>query len=342
MCNRDRLKKRVGVWWFGVRRCSTASIYADHLIERFEPLVGVLCKRHVCTNDKAGCPTNGLSVGHSSRHPKRTGHSILSWGKTELSPSECFMHRSRPQVNLEAIHDGMLRLSVVDGGQQADIQTITVRIEPHVQNSGDDRALSAYLAIKRAVDIVGASVLLVVLSPLFALVALAIFFEDGAPVLFTQDRAGKGGRPFRLFKFRTMRRDAEQRKAALLAQNESADGVIFKMRDDPRVLRIGRFLRRMSIDELPQLLNVLNGTMSLVGPRPHPVNEAAAYNEEARFRLTVTPGITCLWQVMGRSAIPFGEQVKMDRFYIEHRSLWLDVKILYRTVWAVLSGRGAY
>lgn len=295
-------------------------------------------RRPVC-----GCSIRKLRVGRSLKDVfigVLTRFSVAE--SVLLAPSERFMYQSRPQVSLEAIHDGMLRLSVVDGGQQTGIQTITVRIGPQAERRGDDRTLLVYLGVKRAMDVIGASVLLVVLSPLLLLVALAIFLEDGAPVLFTQDRAGKGGKPFRLFKFRTMFRDAEHRKAELLSQNESADGVIFKMRRDPRVLRVGRFLRRMSIDELPQLLNVLNGSMSLVGPRPHPVNEAAAYDEEARFRLTVTPGITCLWQVMGRSAIPFGEQVKMDRFYIEHRSLWLDVKILYRTIWAVLSGRGAY
>lgn len=202
------------------------------------------------------------------------------------------------------------------------------------------RALQARL--KRMLDVVGASALLVLLAPLLVLVALAIWLEDGGPVLFSQPRVGKGGRCFAFYKFRSMVPDAEARKAALQHLNESGGGVIFKSRRDPRITRVGRWIRRFSIDELPQLYHVLTGEMSLVGPRPPVPAEVALYTPAERKRLDVTPGLTCIWQVSGRSEIPFQQQVQMDQTYIQRQSLWLDLGLLLRTVRAVLTGRGAY
>lgn len=196
--------------------------------------------------------------------------------------------------------------------------------------------------VKRAGDFAAALVGLVVLSPVFVAVALAVKLTSRGPVFFAQTRVGRYGRHFRFYKFRSMHVDAEARKAALLARNESADGVIFKMKDDPRVTRVGRFLRRSSLDELPQLFNVLLGDMSLVGPRPPVPTEVRAYTLEDRKRLNAIPGITGPWQVSGRSDIPFHRQVQLDKDYIRSHSLWNDVKILLKTVPAILSGRGAY
>ena len=173
-------------------------------------------------------------------------------------------------------------------------------------------------------------------------IALAIWIEDGWPVFFTQPRGGKDGKSFRFLKFRSMVRSAESKKEELQSLNESDDGVIFKLRADPRVTRVGSFIRRTSLDELPQLFHVLSGKMSLVGPRPHPIAEVDGYDEADRFRLATKPGLTCLWQVMGRSDLPFGQQVILDWLYLEHQSLLVDIKILLKTIPAVITGRGAY
>jgi lipopolysaccharide/colanic/teichoic acid biosynthesis glycosyltransferase len=161
-------------------------------------------------------------------------------------------------------------------------------------------------------------------------------------VLFSQTRIGLGGSPFKCWKLRSMYIDAEQRKQELLEQNEMDGGTTFKMKRDPRVTRVGRFIRKASIDELPQLWNVFVGDMSLVGPRPPVPREVALYTARERQRLFVKPGITCIWQVSGRSDIPFPEQVLLDIEYIHKRSLWMDIKLLLRTLPAVLLARGAY
>lgn len=197
-------------------------------------------------------------------------------------------------------------------------------------------------ALKRAMDIGGGMTGLLLLAPLFLLIALCIMLEDGRPVLFRQVRVGRHGNLFRMCKFRSMFRDAEVRLKALQQANESRDGVTFKMRRDPRVTRVGRFIRKASIDELPQLWNVLRGEMSLVGPRPPIPGEVAQYTLADRRRLDVKPGITCLWQVSGRSSIPFKQQVQLDVQYIESQSLLLDIVLLLKTIPAVLTGRGAY
>ena len=183
---------------------------------------------------------------------------------------------------------------------------------------------------------------LILLAPLFLVVAIVIKLTSPGPVFFVQVRVGQFGQTFSFYKFRSMYTDAEKRKAALLAQNQSKDGVIFKMKNDPRITPIGRFIRKTSIDELPQFLNVLYGDMSIVGPRPPLPSEVRQYSIEDRKRLNVRPGLTCLWQVSGRSDIPFREQVRLDKEYISSRSLKHDLWILLRTIPAILSGKGAY
>lgn len=196
------------------------------------------------------------------------------------------------------------------------------------------------MAIKGLLDFVIALSALVVLAPLLAAVALAIRISMGRPVFFVQDRIGLNGRLIRVFKFRTMVPGAEQRRDELLEANEM-DGPVFKLARDPRVTGLGRFLRRTSIDELPQLFNVLRGEMSLVGPRPLPVREQREIRGLSRRRLSMKPGITGLWQVSGRNEIGFDEWMRLDRRYVEQWSLILDAKILFRTVAVVVTGRGA-
>jgi exopolysaccharide biosynthesis polyprenyl glycosylphosphotransferase len=196
--------------------------------------------------------------------------------------------------------------------------------------------------VKQAIDICGALALIVLCSPLLAWAALGIRFTSPGPFLFRQRRCGLNGRPFTMLKFRSMDSDAEQRKVELAALNEMT-GPVFKLTNDPRVTPIGRILRKWSIDELPQLFNVLRGEMSLVGPRPLPVDEVERFDDPShRRRLSVKPGITCLWQVSGRSQVTdFKDWVRLDLEYIDNWSLWLDVKILVRTLPVVLVGTGA-
>ena len=196
-------------------------------------------------------------------------------------------------------------------------------------------------ALMRATDIVGAVLVLVLGSPIWLCFALFIKLSSPGEVVFSQPRVGAGQRLFQCYKFRSMYKNAEQMQSALLAQNE-AQGPIFKMKDDPRVTGIGKFLRRTSLDEIPQLFNVIKGDMSLVGPRPPLPREVAQYEEWQKGRLAVKPGLTGLWQVRGRSDLSFDEGVLMDLYYIENWSLRLYYQILLRTVPAVLFSRGAY
>ncbi len=195
--------------------------------------------------------------------------------------------------------------------------------------------------VKAAFDRAVAALALLLLLPLLAVVALAIKLGDGGPVLFRQVRVGKDGRPFTLYKFRSMVTDAEKMLVDLTKHNES-DGVLFKIRKDPRITRVGSFLRRYSLDELPQLINVLIGTMSLVGPRPALPSETETYGDHVRRRLAVKPGITGLWQVNGRSDLPWDEAVRLDVRYVENWSFVLDLQILWKTWAAVMHGSGAY
>ncbi|MBI3970310.1 MAG: undecaprenyl-phosphate glucose phosphotransferase [Chloroflexi bacterium] len=196
-------------------------------------------------------------------------------------------------------------------------------------------------ALKRTIDIVVASIALLVLAPVMLVVAVAVKLDSPGPVYFPQERVGPGGRVFRIYKVRSMYRDADQRLQELVDRNE-AGGPIFKMKDDPRRTRVGRLVRRLSLDEVPQLWNVLVGDMSLVGPRPPIPHEVEKYDEWHKRRLEVTPGLTGLWQVSGRSDLPFDEMVMLDLYYIENWSLGQDIKIILQTIPAVLSMRGAY
>jgi exopolysaccharide biosynthesis polyprenyl glycosylphosphotransferase len=199
----------------------------------------------------------------------------------------------------------------------------------------------AYRISKRGLDLVLASAGLVLLLPLLPAIVALVRLDSPGPVLFRQKRVGWRGRPFTCFKFRSMARDAESRKAGLVSQNE-ATGAAFKIRDDPRITAIGHFLRRSSLDEVPQLLNVIRGEMSIVGPRPQIPSEVAMYAPWHRRRLDVKPGITCLWQVSGRSHIGFDEWMRLDVEYVQRRSLRLDLSILLRTLPAVIARKGAY
>ena len=195
--------------------------------------------------------------------------------------------------------------------------------------------------LKRLFDLLVCVSMLLLSAPVWAALYVAIRLDSPGPVLFRQTRVGRRGRLFLLYKFRTMYLDAERRKAELAGRNETG-GVIFKMKDDPRITRVGKLLRRSSLDELPQLLNILQGDMSIVGPRPPVPAEVVQYTPAERRRLDAEPGLTCIWQVSGRSNIPFEGQVRLDVQYIETRSFWRDVWILLKTVPAVLLGRGAY
>ncbi|MGN1097936.1 MAG: sugar transferase [Clostridia bacterium] len=198
-----------------------------------------------------------------------------------------------------------------------------------------------YLIMKRLLDIAASALALVVLSPLFLIISLIIVIDDphGSP-FYSQERIGINGKIFKFWKFRSMVVNADQMLEKLQAQNEK-DGPVFKMKDDPRITRIGKFIRKSSIDELPQLWNVLKGDMSLVGPRPALPKEVERYNDYQRQRLLVTPGLTCYWQASdGRDKIGFDEWVDMDVQYIKDRSFWLDIKLILRTVKVVFTGQG--
>ncbi len=197
------------------------------------------------------------------------------------------------------------------------------------------------LLMKRLLDILGAACGLILTALLLPLVAVAVKLDSPGPLFFSQKRVGESGRDFRCWKFRTMHTDAEARKGILMGQNEM-NGAIFKIKDDPRVTRVGRFLRKTSLDELPQFWNVLKGDMSLVGTRPPTPDEVSLYENWHRRRISIKPGITGMWQVNGRSGIDdFDEIVRLDLKYIDQWSLWLDLKILFRTIRVVLSGRGS-
>ena len=195
--------------------------------------------------------------------------------------------------------------------------------------------------IKRATDIALTGFSLIVISPVLAIIALAVKLSDGGPVIFRQTRVGLDGSTFTMLKFRSMHTNAEARLAELRAQNPNL-GLMFKLESDPRITRVGKFLRRYSLDELPQLFNVLTGSMSLVGPRLPLQSEVAIYEDHARRRLLVTPGLTGLWQVSGRNDVDYRRRVHLDCWYVKNWSLWCDLIILLKTPRAVLHGNGAY
>jgi lipopolysaccharide/colanic/teichoic acid biosynthesis glycosyltransferase len=196
--------------------------------------------------------------------------------------------------------------------------------------------------IKRLIDILGSLTGLLLLLPLFICVALAIYIHDRGPIFFVQKRVGQWGREFDFPKFRSMVCNAEALKAQLLNKNQHKNGITFKINGDPRVTPVGSFIRKTSIDELPQLWSVLKGDMSLVGPRPPIPSEVLRYKLSDRRRLDVKPGLTCYWQVEGRGDVPFEQQVEMDIRYVDSQSLWLDMWLLLKTIPAVIQGKGAY
>ena len=189
-----------------------------------------------------------------------------------------------------------------------------------------------YLFFKRAMDIIGSLCGIILLSPLLIIVALAIKIEDPkGSIFFSQQRCGKDNKLFPMYKFRSMVSNAEELLEELMEHNEM-DGPVFKIKDDPRITRVGKFIRKTSIDELPQLFNILIGHMSIVGPRPAIPHEVAEYNDYHKQRLLVKPGLTCIWQVSGRNSIGFDEWMEMDLEYIEKRNLWMDIKLIFKTV----------
>ncbi|MCA9930525.1 MAG: sugar transferase [Anaerolineales bacterium] len=241
----------------------------------------------------------------------------------------CQRHGVRAQVVPDLLQ---LSLNRVEFNNMAGIPTLSVR----------DVGITVWQrALKRAVDLAVISVLGIPILLLTAVISLAIKLDSPGPVIYAGERVGRNGKPFKMYKFRSMILGADQKKAALQALNE-ADGPIFKIRDDPRLTRVGRILRRLSLDELPQFYNVVTGSMSLVGPRPPLPEEVVAYKSWQRQRLSVIGGITGLWQVSGRSDLTFDELCLLDIYYIENWSLSLDIRILLQTIPHTLLGKGAY
>jgi exopolysaccharide biosynthesis polyprenyl glycosylphosphotransferase len=199
----------------------------------------------------------------------------------------------------------------------------------------------SYRVCKRAFDLVVAIIALILLIPIIPLIGLMIKLDTPGPVFFRQQRVGRGGRKFYFYKFRSMFVDADERKSEVEALNEQ-DGPVFKVRSDPRVTDVGRFLRRSSLDEIPQILNVVKGEMSIVGPRPPLPSEVAKYQPWQHMRLEVTPGITCLWQISGRSHLSFSEWMRLDMEYLKQRSFRTDLLIFFKTIPAVIARKGAY
>lgn len=198
-----------------------------------------------------------------------------------------------------------------------------------------------YLFLKRTIDILGSAFGLIMLSPLFLIVAIAIKIEDSkGSVLFSQKRVGQYGKEFNMYKFRSMVSNAEELKAKLMEQNEMS-GPMFKMKHDPRITKVGKFIRKTSIDELPQLINILKGEMSLVGPRPSLPKEVAKFETWMLERLEVKPGLTCYWQVMGRNDIDFEDWMKLDIKYVHNRNLWLDIKLIFKTFFVLFGDESA-
>ncbi|EGA90017.1 priming glycosyltransferase [Planococcus donghaensis MPA1U2] len=219
---------------------------------------------------------------------------------------------------------------------------IKTRYSELVFESVKTNTSNGYLYTKRFLDIIGSLVGLIMLIPVFLIISLLIKMEDPkGPVFFKQKRVGKHGRTFDMYKFRSMVSNAEDLKAALQQQNE-ASGPVFKIKSDPRITKIGKFIRKTSIDELPQLVNVLSGDMTIVGPRPALPDEVAQYTNYEKQRISVTPGLTCFWQVNGRSNISFKEWVEMDLEYIRKRSTALDIKLICKTILVLFGSKDAY
>lgn len=201
--------------------------------------------------------------------------------------------------------------------------------------------LRVYEICKRTIDIIGAGLGLILLSPIIAIVACAVKVTSRGPIFFSQKRVGKNGELFEMYKFRSMVVNAEELKEKLEEQNEMS-GPMFKIKDDPRVTKVGKFIRKTSIDELPQLWNVLKGDMSLVGPRPSLPKEVEQFDNWMFKRLSVRPGLTCYWQVSGRSNIDFEDWMKLDCRYVDERNLWIDIKLIFKTVFVLFGDKNAH
>ena len=218
----------------------------------------------------------------------------------------------------------------------------SLRMRTRLKRFTWNTVIKAAELVKRVFDVFVSSIALIVLSPLYALTAIAIKLEDPGPVFFKQQRVGLRGRSFFIWKFRSMVVDAEKVAQRLIDQNQAVDTIELKLAGDPRITRVGQFIRKYSVDELPQFWNVFKGDMSIVGPRPVVPAEVADYTVEDRQRLLAKPGLTCFWQVGGRTDLDFENQVRLDVEYIRSNSLWLDIKLLILTIPAVLLGKGAY
>lgn len=297
---------------------------------------------------ECGAPVPARLGAVAPRHPGEDASVVL--GAVRELRAELVLVAPGPRLAAErlrrlswALHDSGVPLAVLPG--LVDVAVRRVQLDAPaglaMLHIAPPTRRGPQVALKAAMDRLGAAFGLLLLAPLFGLVAIAIRCTSPGPVFHRQVRYGRHGAPFTMWKFRTMVVDAEARKAELTAANEN-DGLMFKIRRDPRVTRVGRVLRRCSLDELPQLLNVLGGEMSLVGPRPPLPEEVARYDEVELRRLAVKPGITGLWQVSGRSELSWDETIALDLRYVDNWSFTGDVDVMARTVRAVVDGRGAY
>lgn len=235
----------------------------------------------------------------------------------------------------------MTRLRQIQLGSGSQIQETFLRLESSGDFPKPRPPHFGYFIVKRAIDVVGAVILIVLIAPVALVIAVAIVVGDRGGLFFNQERTGFRGRSFRMMKFRSMRIGAAEERQAVEDRNRTG-GPTFKAIDDPRLTRVGRFIRHYSLDEIPQLIHVLTGEMSLVGPRPLDVDEVVHFPPEALFRFIAKPGLTCVWQTSGRSDVTFEHWMELDAEYVARRSLWLDLKLLMLTPAAVISGRGAY
>jgi exopolysaccharide biosynthesis polyprenyl glycosylphosphotransferase len=291
-------------------------------------------------------PPQGEVVTPAGLHVLGTVDDIISTIKETAAQTVIFTDGALPSANafnrlarqLEAMDAQLVVVPALTDVSAARMNLRPVSGLPLVYVESP-RALLAMRWSKRLFDIIGATAALAIAAPVMALIALAIKIEDGGPVVFHQIRVGLKGETFRFYKFRSMVVDAEQRLPAL---NSELSGVLFKIKNDPRTTRVGRLIRRLSLDELPQLLNVLQGQMSLVGPRPALPREVALYHQDVHRRLDVRPGLTGLWQVSGRSDLSWDDTVRLDLYYVDNWSLLQDLMIMMRTVGAILRPRGAY
>jgi len=285
--------------------------------------------------------TSGYSVVADCDHfPQLLREHVIDEVVLALPMRSCYLQASR--VATQSREQGILIRSLANIFDLGPPNSTARDFDPEAAIMLSSHACEGWPSvIKRLLDIVISAVALVILAPLFLVTAIVIRSDSPGSIFFTQERIGLNKRRFHMYKFRTMVPDAESMQAVFEHLNE-ADGPVFKIKNDPRITRLGKYLRKTSIDELPQLLNVLKGDMSVVGPRPLAVRDYNGLDEDwLRRRFSVRPGITCLWQVNGRSSVPFQKWMEWDLHYIDHWSLWLDVKVIAKTIPAVLKGAGA-